>query len=276
MLLAFSLTAAADPVTVAYQDLEGAPRERQLLDIYPLKDKADDPAPVLVWIHGGAWRFGGKGHVSARKAAALAGEGIMLVAINYRFHPQVDFKAQTEDVATAIKWVQDNIAEHGGDPNRLAVMGHSAGAHLAALTTINQRSLKKAGSDPTAIKAVILLDGAGYDIPLHLSTGGPRETKMYTTVFSEEEKTQREASPVTHIKKGRDYPEFLIVPVARRESTRAQSKNLADKLNAAGGKATVHVAAGKNHMSLNREWGQEGDQPTKVCLEFLKEALATR
>lgn len=271
--LAVTLSATAKPVTFQYQDLENAPRERQLLDVYPLAEPTKAPAPVLIWIHGGAWRFGNKSHAIEKKATALARHGIILVAINYRFHPAVDFRAQAADVATAIRWVQDNISKHGGDPGRLAVMGHSAGAHLAALTTINQSYLKNAGADPKVIKGVILLDGAGYDIPLHLASGVNRETRIYRTVFTGSVETQQAASPVTHIRKGTTYPAFLIVPVDRRASTKLQSRKLAEKLSAAGAKAAVHIAPGKTHMTLNREWGQAGDAPTEACMEFLQSAF---
>jgi acetyl esterase/lipase len=118
---------------------------------------------------------------------------------------------------------------------------------------------------------VILLDGAGYDIPRQISQAMlPRLRAMYTNVFTEDEVTQRDASPITHVARGKGIPPFLILHVASRRDSRAQSDGLAAKLREAGVEAKVVPAEGKTHLTINRELGEPDDTPTKEVFEFLR------
>ena len=118
---------------------------------------------------------------------------------------------------------------------------------------------------------MILLDGAGYDIPRQISQAMlPRLRAMYTNVFTEDEVTQRDASPITHVAKGKGIPPFLILHVASRRDSRAQSEGLAAKLREAGVEVKVEPAEGKTHLTINRELGEPEDGPTKVVFKFLR------
>jgi acetyl esterase/lipase len=124
------------------------------------------------------------------------------------------------------------------------------------------------------VKGVILLDGAGYDIPRQIElTPLPRLKEIYTTVFSEDEAKQKDASPITHVAKGKRIPPFLIFHVARRRDSREQSESLSEKLREAGAEAKVVPAEGKTHATINRELGQADDAPTKEVFEFLESRL---
>lgn len=227
--------------------------------------------PVLVWIHGGGWRIGDKSNVQ-RKPAAFNQAGYVFVSINYRLHPTANFADQAGDVARAISWVKNHAPDFGGDPGRIFVMGHSAGAHLAALVGTDARYLESVGLKLSDLSGVILLDGAGYDIPRQVREAAlPRIKELYTTVFSEDEAKQREASPITHVARGRNIPPFLILHVATRRDARAQSEALAARLRGAGVEARVIPAEGKTHMTINRELGMPGDRPTREVLQFLQE-----
>ena len=209
----------------------------------------------MIWIHGGAWQIGDKAHVQA-KPRAFNERGYVLVSVNYRFHPAVTYKEQAGDIAQAIRWVHDHAGEYGGDPGRIFLMGHSAGAHLAALVGTDGRYLKKAGLKLSDLSGVILLDGAGYDIPRQIRQALlPRMKAMYTAVFTEDEATQKDASPVTHVAKDKGIPPFLILHVASRRDSKAQSEGLAAKLREAGVEAKVVPAEGKTHATINRELG---------------------
>ncbi len=98
--------------------------ELQTLDVYAPAE--GESLPVAVWIHGGGWHSGDKSEVD-NKPQALLDKGFVLVSVNYRLFPTVTIKQIAEDVAKAIRWISDHIAEYGGDPRRLVVMGHSAG-----------------------------------------------------------------------------------------------------------------------------------------------------
>src|SRR5476651_1892832 len=126
------------------------PDKLQTLDVYsPPKAKN---LPVVFWIHGGGWQGGDKSEVYM-KPQVFNGKGFILVSTNYRLLPNVDMATLTRDVAKSIRWVHDHIAEHGGDPKRLLIMGHSAGAQLAALLSF------------AIIKGCVPVDGDTYDIP---------------------------------------------------------------------------------------------------------------
>ena len=104
--------------------------ERQVLDVYSPPGAKD--RPVVFWIHGGGWQTGDKSDVQ-HKPQVFVEKGFVFVSTNYRLLPDVDMATIVRDIARSIHWVHDHIAEYGGDPNRILVMGHSAGAQLAAL-----------------------------------------------------------------------------------------------------------------------------------------------
>jgi acetyl esterase/lipase len=251
---------------IAYSDV-GDNRSR--LDVYaPGKGTGH---PVVIWIHGGAWQTGDKANVQT-KPKAFNGQGYVLVSINYRFHPAVTYKEQAGDIAGAIRWVHEHARDHGGDPKSIFLMGHSAGAHLAALVGTDGRYLEKAGLKLSDVSGVILLDGAGYDIPKQIQQALlPRMKAMYTGVFTEDEATQKDASPVTHVAKGKGIPPFLILHVASRRDSKAQSEELATKLRESGVEAKVVSAEGKTHATINRELGQHDDALSKAVFGFLRD-----
>lgn len=229
--------------------------------------------PVMVWIHGGAWQFGDKGQVQA-KPEAFGGKGFVLVSINYRMLPDASPGEQAADVAQALGWVHAHIQQYGGDADRIFVMGHSAGAHLAALVATDNRYLERQGMHLRDIKGVILLDGAAYDVPRQLELAplaGMKE--MYLKVFGDDPAVQRDVSPISHVAAGKGIPPFLILHVADRRDSRLQSEALAEKLSAAGSKSRAVPAEGKTHMTINSELGEPDDAPTAAVFEFLDERL---
>src|SRR4029450_12833743 len=126
-------------------------------------------APVLLFIHGGGWSIGDKAHAAPDKARWANSKGWAFASANYRLVPQATVEQQAADVASAIAWLRANAAREGLDPNRIVLMGHSAGAHLVALVGTDPHYLKAAGVPMGAVKGVVLLDGAGYDVPAQAS-----------------------------------------------------------------------------------------------------------
>ena len=163
-----------EDLNVPYASMSGVDPNLLSLDIYrpksSLANAQQTNKPVIVMIHGGGFRGGDKGNVSQgrQKASFFTGHGFVYVSVNYRLSPEVQHPAHVEDVAKALAWVIDNIASYGGDPKRIFLMGHSAGAHLAALVTADEAYLNKLGKSPSMLSGVILLDSAGYDIPAKL------------------------------------------------------------------------------------------------------------
>lgn len=133
----------------------------QTLDIWAPEAKADGPLPVVIFWYGGGWAKGDR-ESYAFAGRALAREGFLVVIPDYRKVPQVRFPAFLDDGAEAVAWVGDNIARYGGDPRRVAVMGHSAGAYQAVMLALDAKRLAAVGADPEIIKAGVGLSGP-YD-----------------------------------------------------------------------------------------------------------------
>jgi acetyl esterase/lipase len=248
----------------------GEPKnERQSLDVYaPAKGKG---LPVVVWIHGGGWQSGDKSDVQ-NKPRAFADKGFVFVSINYRLLPRATIKQMAEDVAKAMRWMHDHARDYGGDPDTMIVMGHSAGAQLAALVCTDDRYLKAEGLPLSVVKACVPVDGDTYDVAMQITTVEAKRAARYRIKFGDE-KMQKELSPVTHVARGKNIPPFLILHVADHPETKAQSQRLAKALQAAGVPATAYPAEGKNHTTINADLGLPDDRPTQEMFRFLGRVL---
>jgi len=290
MLLALAVLLASAPPTPAAEDsvwllagdvactAEAAESESggARLDLYGLAAPVGPPRPVVLFIHGGGWRNGDKAHIGAKPAAFVSG-GYLFASAGYRLAAPATPRDQGADVAAAVAWLHEHAREHGGDGNSIFLVGHSAGAHLAALVGTDERLLARHGLAPADLGGVVLLDGAGYDVPRQMAAARlPRMKELYRDAFGDDPEAQRDASPITHVAPGKRYPPFLIFHVGQRLDSRQQSEALAERLRTAGGEATTVHEPDKNHLTLNRELGTAGDGPTAKVLEFLDECRASR
>jgi arylformamidase len=243
--------------------------ERQMLDVYaPTTGKS---LPVVVWIHGGGWRRGDKAEVH-HKPQAFVDKGFVLVSISYRFVPNVTVDQIAGDVAKAIRWTHDHAKDYGGDPDRIIVAGHSAGAQLAALVCTDDSYLKAEKLSLSIIKGCVPVDGDTYDVPMQIKAVEEKRTKSYRMTFGDEA-SQKNLSSVTHVAKGKNIPPFLILHVADHPETKAQSQRLVKVLEAAGISAKAYPAEGKNHTTINVDLGLADDRPTQEMFAFLSSVL---
>jgi len=242
------------------------------LDIYAPRGVAE--RPVIVMIHGGGWRRGDKAAraMTRDKPAWFVGAGYVYVSVNYRLSPAVKHPTHVKDVARALAWLHDRVRQYGGDPERISVMGHSAGAHLAALVATDHRRLEGVGKSLRIVKRVILLDSAAYDIPRYVYElgAGPVMRRMYETAFGASEAAWRDASPRTHVAAGKGIPPFLIFHTGRRLAGERLSRELAAALVKAGTPAAAVHAADKDHGTINRDIGRSGDWVTRRIMRFLE------
>ncbi|MDC6383339.1 alpha/beta hydrolase [Pseudomonas graminis] len=145
-------------------DLAYGPDPRNKLDIYTPKGAAPD-APVVVFFYGGSWVSGSRGDY-AFVGEALASRGIVAVLADYRLYPQVHYQELLQDSAQAVGWTHAHIRQYGGDPGKLYVMGHSAGAYNAAMLALDPKWLAAAGTTPSIIKGWIGLAGPYDFLPI--------------------------------------------------------------------------------------------------------------
>jgi acetyl esterase/lipase len=270
-LVAASAFAAAPDV---HRDLfyTDAKDKLQSLDIYAPTDGKDHP--IVVWIHGGGWTKGDKAAMQ-KKPQAFVDRGCVLISVNYRLLPAVTLKDTMADLAKSLRWIRDHAREYRGNPDSIVVMGHSAGAHLAALLCTDERYLQAEGVPFTSLRGCVPIDVSVYDLPKRLKDGGSVPPATYTAIFGDSEASQREFSPVTHIAKDRHIPPFLILHVASRDDTRAQSHWLADKLLEAGAPAAVVAGEGKTHGTISSDLGGADDPPTLEVWKFLQKVAPT-
>lgn len=262
-----------EQLNIPYAQIPGTEANLLSLDVYAPNAVPKGGAPVVMMVHGGGWRTGDKanGALGSEKAAFFTSQGYVYVSINYRLSPAVKHPAHAEDVARAIAWTAQHIGDYGGNPAKITLMGHSAGAHLAALVATDGRYLEKLGKSPSMLNGVILLDTAGYDIPRNLGelSEGPINAALYENAFGKDRDTWVEASPITYVKEGQKLPRFLVF-YTDRKSSGPISKEFVSAINKAGGEASDVLATGKSHSTLNRDIGQPGDGPSKLILEFLQ------
>jgi acetyl esterase/lipase len=165
-LTAFNSLAPRDPARRLGRAIAYGPLSRQKLDVYAPSSivRGSKRAPVLVFFYGGSWNSGRRQDY-AFVGQALAARGFVTVVPDYRLFPQVRYPEFLKDCAAAVRWTRDQAADYGGDPDRLVLAGHSAGAYNAMMLALSPEFLTAAGVDPKTIKAVAGLSGPYYFLP---------------------------------------------------------------------------------------------------------------
>jgi acetyl esterase/lipase len=213
---------AREPDEVFYGD-----DPKQSLNVYvPAAIANDRPLPVVIWVHGGGWRHGDKDNrAGIHLCQTWADTGFVVVGLDYRLTPDVVHPAHIEDVAAGIAWVHGSIARHGGDPKRVFLLGHSAGAHLVALVATAPKFLERHKLTPKqAIAGVMPIDTASYDLT---TAGTPVVRRMIADAFGDDPATLADASPLVPAKRNPDRcPPFVIAAVQQRPEAVRESEAL--------------------------------------------------
>ncbi len=208
------------------------PDPRQRLDIYAPRA----PLPVIVFFYGGSWNSGERGGYGFA-ARALASRGFVVVVPDYRLVPQVRFPAFLEDGAAAIRWVADNVAQHGGDGTRIVLVGHSAGAYNAAMLALDPRWL---GDARARVRGFAGLAGPYDFLPLD----GP-----ITTAAFGDWPVPAETQPI-HFAGPGDPPALLLGGSDDDTVLPRNGHALATRLTAAGVPVTVREYPGVGHVGI--------------------------
>jgi len=276
LLTAGAMTAAAQAATpveigvpgVADRDIDYRPDDdiadgRDLLDVYMPDGSA--LAPVVVFFHGGALMEGDKQH-GAILARRLVPAGIGVVSANYRLSPAFAHPTHLQDAAAAVAWVVANIADYGGDPDRIFVSGHSAGAYLAAVLALDAGLLGHhdlgldalAGSLP--ISAFLYVEETAKDRP--------------KTVWGEDPAVWLQASVTPHIAPGKG-PMLLIYADGDDDWRKAQNERLATAMQAHGNSGiTTREVTGREHTTVLTGLNEVDDQVGTLMVEFIESTSA--
>jgi acetyl esterase/lipase len=219
---------------------EGVPYadgERHKLDIYR---PAADGAPVVVFLYGGGWRAGDRG-MYRFAGAALADRGFLVAIPDYRVFPEAAFPGFVEDAAAAVAWTKAHAAEYGGDPRRVFLMGHSAGAHIAAMLTLDKSFLARVGLDPDRDVAGTVGLAGPYDfLPLNDPNLDPIFAPAGDLALTQ---------PITFARTGAP-PMLLLTGDADRVVYPRNAMHLAARVTALGGRAEVRQYSGVGHSSI--------------------------
>lgn len=238
---------------------------KQISYVYPATNGSRPP--LIAFIHGGGWIHGDPVNTVWNKPAHFT-QDHAFASIGYRLSPQVSIEDEARDVAAAIGALRRDAEALGFDRDRIILMGHSAGAHLAALIATDSRYL---GRDFDAVRGVVLLDGAGYDVA-KVMQGRGIEQRIYARAWGKDEAEWARLSPITHAA-APNAPHWAILYVGSREQSGAQSEALATALRTGGAEAAVTAIPDTTHGRLNHELGTAGDYATGVVDAFLKTAL---
>ncbi len=230
------------------EDIAYAPAPLQKIDVY--RPHQASAAPVIVMVHGGAWRIGDKSNrgVVEGKLSHWGAKGFVFVSVNYRMLPDADPLTQAEDVARALAYIQKHASDWGGNGEKVILMGHSAGAHLVSLLAVRPEQVYEKGGKKWL--GTLSLDTAAFDMVKVMENPHPR---FYDRAFGKAPDYWRRASPYHQINKALD-PFLAVCSSKRKDKPCAGAQHFADKAKALGGHLDV-VPVAMSHREINADLG---------------------
>lgn len=279
-------------VRLLYQ--KATPVEHVLRDIAYLDGPQSDPIkhrldlflpqgedwPVLIFAHGGGWTDGDKSLIAAGAdvygniGRFYASEGIGTAVINYRLQPDVTWREQVSDLASAVAKVRELTTAHGGDPASLFIMGHSAGAQLAAYIALSSAPMEATGLSTDVICGVIPVSGAGYDLADEKTYDLDAKRAYYEERFRAGDPGEdwlREASAITYVRA--DAPPFLLIHVTNEwKSLQHQNRLLHSALTEEGAQSRLLVVQGQGHNRMVLSLSRGDKEPVPDILEFVRQS----
>lgn len=250
VVLFATLYASAVPAKVkVLSDVSYGKDAKQVFDVY-IPERATE-APVILMVHGGAWRGGDKANKAEfeNKVAHWVSKGFIFISTNYRTLPELRPVEQTDDIAAAMQVAQAKVGEWGGSAEKFILMGHSSGAHLVSLFSSNYQSIIDSGVKPWL--GTISLDISGYDIVKKVTGESPSE--FYLDLFGDEPDYWVKASPF-HTLTGK-IPPFLAVCSKQSRDACAQAERFVNKAKDFGGIASL-LPISLSHNEINLQLGK--------------------
>ncbi len=276
-LLSACLPAAKEARVIrdnAYADHPGADPNLTSLDVYLPTEK--EGCPVVLWVHGGGWQAGDKTDLIEQKARYFVSRNFVFASANHRLFPDAEFPVFIEDVADAVGWAYENIGQYGGDPQRMILMGFSSGAHIVSLIAADGGYLSTRGVERDAIKAVVSVDSAAYDLPLLSKYYKGKLEGTHGRVFGDDPELWKAASPITYLGQADSIPPFLLAysrGVYADEvnpNLKEQAEHFTQALQRRGFTAILSPFPAKTHQQLEERLGLPYDPLTKTIMAFLQ------
>ena len=267
-IVALAMAASAGAAEL-HADVEYANVNGKSLKLNASEPEGAGPFPVAILVHGGGWSSGDKSQVYVPPAKLLTDANFTWFSIDYRLAPQHHWPAQIDDVRQAIRWVKQHAFEYKGDPERIALIGYSAGGHLAALAAVT-------ADDDTKVQAAVILAGPTDLVAVSERRGGvtPALQNLFgrgPEIDDEARAILRDASPIKHLHA--DLPPFLSIHGMLDESVLySQSENLKTRLDVLGVPCELVTIPGAAH-DIERWKTFDGDYEQKM-VDWLQKTLS--
>lgn len=273
-------------------DLDGSPApvpaSLNQLDLYtPDGVGASDSRPVVVYVHGGGWWTGDKSNQIAKKVNLFTGAGYVFASLNYRLSPdpsaatyaasRIRYPTHPRDVGEALAWIDQNISAYGGDPTRILLIGHSAGAQLVAVVSTDPSYIEAYGMDPRHLIGTVPLDTDGYDVTRRVETGTAQAKAIYYNAFATPaenaaDDTWAQASAINYADDA--DPELMMVTQQAAPGRIASAQDMASALGQ--DPATSVFLAPYDHEGINDAVGSPTDTSgeTQAIMDFFARMVA--
>ncbi len=237
------------------------------VDVFWSNDSKD--TNVIVFVHGGGWLSGDKKQYR-EMAMSLASRGMTVVLVNYRLSPKVKFPVHLEDVCVALAWTINSVSNYNGDPNKIFLMGHSAGGYLITMAVCDDEYINLYDITPRDIAGIITISGV---FEIKTQEGGA--TKKYLgMVFGNDEEIWKEATCQNYINESRnDIPPILISWTdEENDLIKNESLNLIEALNTAGLQYQTFVFKGNDHNAYMTKLQDPESNFSKELTKFIEQS----
>ncbi|MFN8036377.1 MAG: alpha/beta hydrolase [Acidimicrobiia bacterium] len=273
-----SCSEGATKRTVQYASISGVPANLTSLDLHlPAGTGGCTKRPIVVWVHGGAWKDGDKSEDMAHKIPLFNNAGYVFASVNYRLtddktdpaHPSPQWPVHDQDAADAVAWIVHHAGEFRGDVRRVAVLGHSAGGGIVAAMTADPRYLGKSGLALSSIHCAGSMDGEGYDVVAGATTAPPEWKPVYLAAFGSDPTVWEEASPIRYVAADKGIARYFLAAQGI-EWRLQQHAAWYHALQAAHVPVTVLDARSLEHADLTTAVGAPDDTVvTPALMDFL-------
>jgi pimeloyl-ACP methyl ester carboxylesterase len=251
---------------IPYKHYDGVDQARLRMDLYTSgRNESTVNSALIVYVHGGGW-LGGDKASALFKPAEFVPSGYVFASVNYRFRPEASLVEMAQSVADAVGLLRRDASKFDVDPDRIFLMGHSAGAHMVSVLGTNPEFLKNVGVPMKAIRGVISLDTAAYNVP-ELVESSP----FHKLVFDGPQSEWLAVSPIHQIPNNLAKTPFLVFYSEGRSQANTQTIPFVEQLKQSGYPAFLFEAVGRNHEELDKKIGTVDDVATRQIQKFLSE-----